>query len=110
MKQQVKVEKVDDKWKDISKFYEILSSVDNGSYTLTLESINPLLTKKSCQEAYFSKIDYCVFHTGYKRYEIHEMFKKHAGIASTKDLDVSIWIELLKSFSWWAFNNFDCVV
>ena len=110
MKQQIRLEKIDNKWVDITKANDILSSAENGVHILTLETINPLLTKKSCQEAYFSKVDTCVFHTGYKRYEIHEMFKKYYGIPSTKDLDVPAWLDLLKSFSWWAYNNFDCVV
>lgn len=89
---------------------DFFTSLDDGSYIVSIDRVNPLLTPRDLQKAYFDKIDTCVMHTGNTRYVIHEEFKKHAGIESTKDLEVKEWKEILSKLGWWAYEKFDCII
>lgn len=96
--------------KNSEKIKEYFSSLGDGDYVLTIERINPLVTTRDYQKAYFDKVDICVSSTGNDRYTIHDEFKKHSGIDSTKDLSNIEWKNLLKQFTWWAYSKFDCIV
>jgi Holliday junction resolvasome RuvABC ATP-dependent DNA helicase subunit len=92
------------------KVKEYFSSLDDGDYIISIDRINPLVTERDYQKTYFDKIDICVSCTGNARYVIHEEFKKHAGIDSTKNLDIKSWRDLLTKLSWWAYDKFDCII
>lgn len=89
---------------------DMFTSSNDGVFFITKEPENQLITPRDCQKLYFDKIDACVLHTGYKRYEIHEQFKQFQNISTTRDLSVERWKEILQQFSWWAFNQFDFIV
>lgn len=91
------------------KVKDYFTSLDDGTYIITIERVNPLTTPRDCQKAYFDKVDIAVACTGNSRYIIHDEFKKHAGIDTTKDLNISDWRKLLSKFSWWAYDKFDCI-
>lgn len=91
------------------KLKDFINSREDGSYIITIDRINPLVTPRDYQKAYFDKIDIAVSCTGNDKYTIHNEFKKHYGIDTTKDLAIGDWRKLLTSFTWWAYNNFDCV-
>lgn len=88
---------------------ELFTSAQDGKYILSLQPFNDLTTPRKCQNAYFDKIDICVFHSGYKRYEIHDLFKADTEHKTTKNLSVQQWQDLLQDFSIWALNRFDCI-
>lgn len=92
------------------KIGELFASCVDGEYLINLEAINPYLTPRDYQKAYFEKIETCVKHTGYKRQELHEMFKKHSEIESTKNMTIVDWIQLFTKLTWWAYSSFDCLV
>lgn len=89
---------------------DYFTSLDDGEYIISIDRINPLISPRDFQKAYFDKIDICVSCTGNDRYTIHEAFKEHSAIESTKDLDVKDWRDLLGKFSWWAYDTFNCFV
>lgn len=88
---------------------DIITSAPDGEYIFSLKPVNDLTTPRKCQNAYFDKIDICVLHSGYTRYEIHDLFKENSVYKTTKGLDVEQWQDLLMDFSIWAFSEFDCV-
>lgn len=92
------------------KIRDFVGTLEDGSYVVTLERANLLLTERDCQKAYFDKVDICVAHTGNDRYTIHEEFKKYSETPTTTNLTVEQWRELLRKFEWWAHNNFNCLV
>ena len=89
---------------------DIISSLDDNKYVMTITSINPLVTERDYQKAYFAMIDTCVQHTGNRRYVIHEMFKNDKEIESTSTLSISQWKKVLIDFQWWAHNKMDIIV
>lgn len=96
--------------KNGDKVREYFKSLDDGSYIISIDRINPLVTPRDYQKAYFDKVDIAVSCTGNSRYVIHEAFKSHSGTESTKELDIKQWRDLLQKFSWWAYDTFDCIV
>lgn len=92
------------------KLKDFITSRDDGIYIISIDRVNPLTTTRDYQKAYFDKVDIAVDCTGNNRYTIHEEFKKHSGIDTTKDLSILEWRKLLMTFSWWAYNKFDCIV
>lgn len=86
------------------------SSLDDGYYVLTIESVLPLKTPRDFQNAYFAMVDIVAKHTGNDRYTIHEEFKKKHNVETTKDIDNAQWGKIIDTFKWWAFNEFDCIV
>jgi hypothetical protein len=108
---QVKIEKL--KGKVVTgqdKLKELYSGLEDGHYIVSIDKINPLVTTRDYQKAYFDKIDRCVECTGNSRYTIHDEFKKFCEIATTKDLGIIEWRSLLNKLSWWAYDKFDCIV
>ena len=82
------------------KLKDYFSSLDDGEYIISIQRINPLVTPRDFQKAYFDKIDICVMHTGNDRYTIHNEYKKHSNIESTKDFDLLQWKAFLEKFTW----------
>jgi len=89
---------------------DFITSREDGEYIISIDRINPLTTTRDYQKAYFDKVDIAVECTGNDRYTIHDAFKKHSEIESTKDLDILEWRKLLVKFQWWAYSKFDCIV
>jgi hypothetical protein len=96
--------------KNGDKLKDIFSSIEDGTYIISVNRVNSLVTPRDYQKAYFDMVDIAVSETGNARYVIHDEFKKHAEVESTKDLGILEWRDLLQKFRWWAYNNFDCVV
>lgn len=92
------------------KLLELVGVSSDGDYIISIDKINPLVTARDFQKAYFDKIDICVSCTGNKKYVIHDEFKKFSGIDSTKNLSIQDWRDLLTKLTWWAYDNFDCIV
>lgn len=109
-KMQTEIEMVKGRIRGKERVREIINSLDDGTYTLSITRANPLLTPRDCQKAYFSKIDICVKHTGHSRQEIHDLFKTHVDIPTTQALTVPEWKELFNTLQIWAYSNFDCIV
>lgn len=82
----------------------------NGNYTVDINEENSLATPKDCQKAYFFKLDLVVSATGDERYVIHERFKKHINIASTKEFTVTDWRNFIKEFQNYIFQQLDIIV
>lgn len=96
--------------KNRDRLREVFTSLDDGIYIVDVERNNPLLMSRDYQKAYFEKIDECSMHTGHEKYELHELFKKHIKIESTKEMDVAAWKSVLTALTWWAYTSFDCMV
>lgn len=92
------------------KVKDIITSSEDGEYIFTIESIKKDKTLRDYQEEYFAKLDSACSTTGYQKYELHEMFKNHCAIESTKAFTVIDWIKYLKDFSWWCFSNFELII
>lgn len=92
------------------KVKDYFTSLDDGTYVISIDRVNPLVTPRDYQKAYFDMVDVAVAETGNARYTIHDEFKKHSGIESTKDLNEVEWKKLLNKFRWWAYDKFDCIV
>ena len=88
---------------------DYLKTLD-GNYTVTIEEENTLTTTKECRGAYFFKVDLVAKTTGDERYAIHERFKEHLGILSTKNFTVADWRNLIKQFQIYIFDNLDIVI
>jgi hypothetical protein len=82
----------------------------NGNYTFDIQEENTLTTIKECRAAYFTKVDIVQKHSGDERYDIHEAFKAHQGIGSTKEFTVTDWRNLIKNFQIYVFENYDIVI
>ena len=82
----------------------------NGIYRVLFIPDSGMTTVTECRAAYFAKVDVVVDHTGSKRYTIHEEFKEHQKIVSTKDLTVVDWRNLIKQFQSYIFEKLDIVV
>lgn len=95
---------------DDESIIKLLNSLEDGNYLVSIRKIDNLKTSKEHREHYFLLVDTCVNHTGYNRYEIHEMFKQHEEIASTKDFDPCDWVKFIESFKKYAFEKMDCVI
>ncbi len=89
---------------------DMVSSAIDGVHLLSLDLLNPEVSSRDYQKLYFDRIDECSKHTGYTRYELHEMFKKYSNIETTKNQDVIFWRKLITSLRWWSFSNFDCMI
>lgn len=92
------------------KLKDCFSTLDDGGYVISIDKINPLITPKDYQKAYFSMLDTCVRCTGNARYVIHDEFKKFSEIQTTTNLDVIGWRKILDKLKWWAYDKFDCIV
>lgn len=89
---------------------DLISSLDDGRYVLTIQPINPLISSRDYQNAYFAMVDTCVAATGNSRYVIHEAFKKESKVDSTRHFDEIRWKDYLSKFRFWAYNNMDVIV
>ncbi len=95
---------------------DVFSSLMDGYYDVSVTGVNPLITERDYQNAYFAMIDVCARHAGNTRYDVHDYFKDFIGKKlddaniSTKSLDIPGWRNWNEEFRWWAFNNYDCVV
>lgn len=65
---------------------------------------------RSLQKQYFLFVDIIVNDTGYSRYEIHNDFKQHSKIESTKGFSVEQWLEYIENFKWYVFNNYNICI
>lgn len=88
---------------------DYLKTLD-GNYTVDINEENTLATPKECRAAYFFKLDLVVQATGDERYTIHERFKEHMGIASTKGYTVVDWRNFIKNFQIYIFEQLDIVI
>lgn len=84
-------------------------SVQDGKYFVKVIPVKPK-TPRECQEMYFAKIDELISITGWSRYDLHEHFKKHSSIETTKNLDFEEWCKFLFEFKFWVLNNFDIAI
>lgn len=91
-------------------FADIITSLDDNEYTVSFTVVNPLISERDYQKAYFAMLDTCVMHTGNNRYTLHEMFKEEKEIKTTKNLSVGQWQKVLKEFQWWAFGKMDVIL
>ena len=109
MELQVKIEKgkVTD---NALRLRDFITSQDDGDYIISIVKVNPLVTPRDYQKAYFDKVDKCVLSTGNDRYTIHNSFKQHSNITTTSNLSILEWRNLLMNFTIWAYSNFDCIV
>ena len=82
----------------------------NGNYTVDINEENTMSTPKECRAAYFFKIDLVVGATGDERYAIHERFKEHAKIPSTKNFTVVDWRNFIKQFQIYIFESLDIII
>lgn len=82
----------------------------DGNYTVEINEENTLTSTKECRAAYFFKVDLIQKHTGSERYEIHNDFKAHLGITSTKDYTVTDWRNFIKQFQMYIFEKLDIVI
>ena len=92
------------------KIRDHITSLDDGTYVMTVQSINPLVSERDFQKAYFAMIDICVASTGNARYIIHDAFKAESEVQTTKNFSVEQWREHLEKFRYWAYNNMDVIV
>jgi len=92
--------------KEISEYIKTL----NGIYRVPFILDSGMTTVTECRAAYFAKVDTVVDHTGSKRYVIHEEFKEHQKITSTKNLTVVDWRNLIRQFQQYIFEKLDIVV
>ena len=102
----VKGKIVDNKQKVADHF----TSLDDGTYILTIQSINPLTTTRDYQNAYFAMVDICVSSSGNARYIIHDSFKAAQGVASTTNFTVQDWKTYIEKFKFWAYDKMDVIV
>lgn len=82
----------------------------NGNYTVDINEENTTSTPAECRAAYFFKIDLVVAATGDERYVIHERFKEHTNIQSTKNFTVVDWRNFIKQFQIYIFESLDIVI
>lgn len=94
------------------KLSDMFTSAITGDYIVHLDLISPSVTRRDYQKLYFDRIDAATkcSSVGYTRYELHEMFKEHCELSSTKDLDEAGWKGVIEKLRWWLFSNFDCMV
>lgn len=59
-------------------------------------------SKKAFSEEYFAIIDEYAKHTGNSRYEIHELFKQHSQLESTKNLSIEEWPQIIEQLKYWT--------
>lgn len=95
---------------DINAFTDLLRGFDDGRYLVSVKKIGDAKTVKEWQEMYFAMCDIIRDSTGNDRYAIHNAFKAHEGITSTKELTEDDWFKFIENFKWWAFSEFDVVL
>lgn len=92
------------------EFVKMLSDLEDGRYAVKVIRINEEKTLRDYQEQYFANLDIIVNHTGHGRYDIHDQFKLHENIETTKNLSEVEWVTLLDQLKWWAFKEFDIIL
>lgn len=92
--------------KEINNYLKTL----DGNYTVDINPENTLATPKECRAAYFFKLDLAVQASGNERYHLHNMFKEHIGITSTKNFSVVDWRNFIKQFQNYIFETLDIVI
>lgn len=91
------------------KIADIITSLDDNKYIMTITSINPLISERDYQSAYFAMIDTCVRSSGNRKHVIHEAFKKEYNIETTTTLSIVEWKKVLKDFQWWSYSKMDVI-
>lgn len=94
---------------DTQQVKDIFSLLDNGTYILSLERVG-FSSVTDYRKAYFDRVQACSLSTGNDKYTIHEAFKSFMNVNTTKEFNESDWKMFLNKFSWWAFDNLDCMV
>lgn len=91
--------------KEDQSFSSIIRGLSDGKYLVKIMPINTKKTTKEWQEHYFLLVDECVSSTGNSKYVIHEEFKKHEGIETTKSLSSEDWSKFIENFKLYAFDK-----
>lgn len=86
-----------------------LNSLENGKYLISIKPIGQR-TVKDCKAHYFALVDTVRHFTGDDRYSIHENFKNHQGIESTKNFDINDWEKFIANFKWYVFEKLDLTI
>lgn len=83
--------------------------LEKGVYVV---NVRPYIPKNilEYQKYYFAIIDEAKRHTGWSRYDLHNAYKEHAEINSTKNLTEEEWLSYIDGFRLWIFNNFEIVI
>jgi len=96
--------------KGADQIAKYLQQLKGRTCTFTIMEENNLTTTKECRDAYFFKVDLVRDATGDERYVIHERFKEHMQIASTKQFSVVDWRNFIKQFQIFTFESSDIVI
>lgn len=89
--------------------FEMPFQLNEGHYFLNIIDLQDK-TPKGLQRHYFALVDIIVLDTGYGRYDIHNEFKQHSKIESTRDFSVEAWLQYIEDFKWFAFNNYNICI
>lgn len=91
------------------QFSELVGSLPDGRYIVQIRELGGK-TLRDYNEQYFAMIDIIRDHSGDDRYTLHDMFKTHEEIQTTKDFTLEDWVRFIDALKWWAFNNYDLLV
>lgn len=91
-------------------FSNMLNSVEDGTYIVRLYKHEEFRTIADYRKWYFAISTEVAGLTGHTKNEMHEMFKEHAGIDSTKELSLQDWSQYIENVKWFVFNKFDILI
>lgn len=91
------------------EFLQKIEGLEQGKYII---NIRPLQAKtpKEFQAQYFAQIDAVRDLTGNDRYSIHNDYKEHCGVETTKNFDTEDWIHFISDFQWYIYNNLNILI
>lgn len=89
---------------------ELFGSLEEGKYIITVSPLGDNKTVRGCQNQYFLLVDLVSAHSGETRYELHEDFKEHRGVETTKNFSLQDWVTFIDAFKWKQFNDYDLIL
>lgn len=90
-------------------YRDVIGSLEDGEYLVTVKKRRDDKNEESYRNQYFAMIDECVHITGYKKQEIHELYKEHRTIKTTENFTPLEWEDFIEKFKYYAYNNMGVV-
>jgi hypothetical protein len=108
------------------KMQHFIEKLDDGTYLMSLQRIEPKSDIKDYRACYFAKIDILKDEVGEGRYDLHELVKENVisvmadevsevflheewGL-STRNLTLEGWRIFLERFDLWAFTEYNVIL
>lgn len=93
-----------------AEYEELMGMLEEGKYLVTVRSLNGNKTERDFQNEYFALLDMVSGHTGEQKYIIHEEYKAHRKVETTKDFSLQDWVNFIDAFKWKQYTDLDMIL